>query len=113
VDRYLPGVAEAVIACLGTKAACDPALDPVNCTDLATDKACPSASAKAQCTQVVPACDPNAGGIGSSITQEGCEMFARAMTDAGAAEFFGCLQQKIDSGTCAADNVLCADAIRR
>ena len=111
--RYKGQVADAVAACLANERACNADTNVVLCVDRAFARACPTAEAKTLCAQLVPACDPNAGGVGSIIDLEGCESLFRGLSPAGRDELGTCIRAKITAGTCAREVGACADAIRR
>jgi hypothetical protein len=111
--RYKGQVADAVAACLARETACNPDTNVVLCVDRAFARACPTAEAKTLCAQLVPSCDPNAGGVGSIIDLEGCESLFRGLSAAGRDELATCIRGKITAGTCAREVGACADAIRR
>ena len=113
VDHYKLGVAQVAIACLVALPSCSTQSDVYACVDKALGNACADPAAPAYCTSIVKACDPNAGGLGSSIDQQGCVTFANGFSAAGRSTFAGCLQSKIEAGTCPTEVVTCADEIRR
>lgn len=110
-NHYRAGVAEAAIACVNKS--CTSVASLSLCVDSALAEACPEGTAASYCRPLVTACDPDAGGIGSTISQEGCESFANGLSAAGRSVFASCLQAKITAGTCARENAACADEIRR
>jgi hypothetical protein len=60
----------------------------------------------------VTACDPNAGGPGSNITESDCETLADALTTAGRNEYQSCLQTQISGGNCPNTVLTCTQQIR-
>jgi hypothetical protein len=83
------------------------------CVDTAAGMACADPTSKGYCGALVKPCDPNAGGAGSNIDEQGCELLTNGMSSSGRSAFAGCLQSKIDAGTCPAEVVNCADEIRQ
>jgi hypothetical protein len=113
VPRYKAGVATAAATCIANLRSCTSAPEVLPCVDLALGRACADPTAAPYCTPLVTACDPNAGGVGSIISQSGCESFAIGMSASGRAAFASCIQSKIASGTCAKDVGSCADEVRQ
>jgi len=113
VPRYKAGVATAAATCIANLRSCTSAAEVLPCVDLALGRACADPTATPYCTPLVTACDPNAGGVGSVISQDGCVSFASGMSPSGRAAFASCIQSKIASGTCAKDVGSCADEIRQ
>ena len=111
--HYKAGVAQAAASCIMALPSCTDALDVVPCVDKALADACSDPTSPNYCAPLVTACDPDAGGFGSIITQEGCESFANGLSDAGRAVFAACIQDKISSGTCAVEVGSCGDEIRQ
>jgi hypothetical protein len=112
-DHYKLGVAQTAIACLVALPSCSTASDVRSCVDKALGNACTDSTSAAYCTSIVKACDPNAGGFGSNISQQGCLSLANGFSASGRSTFKGCLQGKIEAGTCPAEVVTCADDIRQ
>lgn len=113
VPKYKGGVADAMVTCLSGVAACDPGRDVTACLDRALGRACATPEANATCSTIVPQCDPNAGGVGSAISQEGCASIVRGMSTAGSDEFVACIRAKIAAGTCPREVATCAEDVRR
>lgn len=113
VAHYKLGVAQVAVACLLDLPSCAVPTDVFACVDMALGMACADPTSTGYCTPLVKACDPNAGGPGANIDQAGCESFAHGMSSSGRSAFAGCLQSKIDGGTCPAEVVVCADDIRQ
>ena len=113
LDRYKLGVAQTAIACLLALPSCSTATAVRACVDTALGNACPDGTSAGYCTPIVKACDPNAGGVGSNIDQQGCVSVANGLSSAGRSTFTGCLQSKIEAGTCPTEVVTCADEIRQ
>lgn len=113
LDHYKLGVAQVAITCLLKLSSCSTTTDVIACVDAALGQACADPTSKGYCTPLVKACDPNAGGAGSSIDEQGCESFANGFSSSGRTAFTSCLQSKIDVGTCPTEVVTCADEIRQ
>ncbi|MBX3200955.1 MAG: hypothetical protein KF894_22640 [Labilithrix sp.] len=113
VARYRPGVAQVAARCVAALPSCESPLDVIPCVDQAVASACADPSSTAYCKPLVSACDPDAGGPMSAISEQGCVMLANGLSDAGRAAFKSCLDDKIASGTCAMEVIECADEIRR
>ncbi len=113
LDHYKLGVAQTAIACLVALPSCSNTNDVRTCVDVALGNVCADPTADGYCTAIVKKCDPNAGGAGSNIDQQGCVGFANGLTASGRSTFQGCLQSKIEAGTCPAEVVTCADEIRQ
>ncbi|MBX3214125.1 MAG: hypothetical protein KF850_18975 [Labilithrix sp.] len=113
VAHYRPGVAQVAARCVAALPSCESPLDVIPCVDQAVASACADPSSPTYCKPLVSACDPDAGGPMSAISEEGCVMLANGLSDAGRAAFQSCLDDKIASGTCALEVVECADEIRR
>jgi len=112
VPRYKGAVADALVTCLAARPTCSDG-DVTLCLDRALAITCDTAEAQSACRGIVTRCDPNAGGVGSAISQEGCESIVRGMTAAGRAELFACIEAKIVAGTCPREVATCAEDIRR
>ncbi len=110
--RYKRGVAQTAVDCITKLGTCADPYEPRNCVDLALGRACGDATAKTYCTPLVTACDPNAGGAGSNITESDCEVLASAMTSTGRMDLASCLQGQITAGTCPNGAVMCTTSIR-
>ena len=110
--NYRVGVAETAVACVRALGSCSDVTQVRSCVDLALERACPSPTATGYCTPLVTACDPNAGGDGSNISERGCESYASALSPTGRGVFSGCIAKQVDAGTCAAGIIDCAEAIR-
>jgi len=113
VDHYKLGVAQVAVTCILKLSSCSIPTDVMACVDGALGRACVDSTSKGYCTPLVKACDPNAGGPGSSIDEAGCESFANGFSSSGRTAFATCLQSKIDVGTCPTEVVACADEIRQ
>lgn len=113
VDHYKLGVAQVAVRCLLALSSCSTTTDVFNCVDTALGMACADPTSKPYCGGLVKPCDPNAGGTGSNISEQGCESFANGLSANGRSAFAGCLQGKIDAGTCAVEVVMCGDDIRQ
>jgi len=113
LDHYKLGVAQTAISCFLALPSCGNANDVRTCVDKALGNVCADPTADGYCTGIVKKCDPNAGGAGSNIDQKGCVDIANGLTGSGRTTFLGCLQSKIEAGTCPAEVVTCADEIRQ
>lgn len=109
--HFRPGVAYAAAECIATRPDCT--IDDVQpCIDHAALDMCPSSTAKSYCEAFVLRCDPNAGGMGAAISQEGCEQLATALGDQGRTVFRDCIEAAIAAGTCIDDVVKCTEKLR-
>ena len=113
LDHYKLGVAQTAIACLVALPSCSSRNDVTTCVDKALSNVCADPTADGYCTMIVKKCDPDAGGAGSNIDQQGCVAFANGFTASGRSAFQGCLESKIEAGTCPAEVVTCANEIRQ
>ncbi|MBX3261163.1 MAG: hypothetical protein KIS78_19305 [Labilithrix sp.] len=113
VSHYRPGVAQYAARCAAALPSCESPFDMIPCVDQAVARACSEPTSSAYCKALVSACDPDAGGPMSGISEQGCVMLANGLGAAGRATFKACLDDKIASGTCAQEVVACADEIRR
>ncbi len=112
VARYKLGVAQVAVSCLRRLPSCSDVLDVRLCVDNALMGACRDNSAASACAPLVRPCDPNAGGPGSIIDDNGCEAFMRGLNPTGRGALASCIQNKIDAGTCASQVDQCTDQIR-
>lgn len=112
-DHYKLGIAQTAIACIAQLGGCSNVGEVGNCVDKAIGRACKDSTSPAYCSPLVTSCDPAAGQSGSNVDEDGCERFANALSAAGRSTFSGCIQSKIDAGTCATEIVTCGDEIRR
>ena len=107
--HYRGGVADFAVRCLAGLPSCADPSNVIACVELARARSCTAAGSAAFCMPRVVACDPQ----GFAISEQGCESFAQAMTDAGRAVFADCIDTKVDAGTCADEVGECADQIRQ
>jgi len=110
-DHYKLGVAQLATACILKLASCATPSDVSSCLGIALGNVCADSTAAPYCTSFVKTCDPNAGALGSTITQEGCVSLARGLSASGRSAFLGCVQSKIDAGTCPVEFVTCDNEI--
>lgn len=113
VAHYKLGVAQVAVTCMRKLTDCSDVLDVRLCVQNALMGACQDKTAPGACTPLVLPCDPNAGGLGSLIDENGCEAFMRSLNPAGRGAFASCIQAKIDAGTCASEVVQCTDQIQQ
>lgn len=107
--HYRQGVAEHAAACISKLSSCTDPTVAFACVDDALARACAVSSATSYCTPLVKSCDPTE----FTITQSGCEIFATGMNEAGRDIFGGCIQAKVDAGTCPDEVAECANEIRQ
>lgn len=109
--RFKRGVAQAAIACLRDLGACGDANAARSCVARALGRACADTTAAGYCRPLVTACDPNAGGAGSNISQADCERFASSLSASGRNTLKICMDAQVSGGTCASDVVDCFRAL--
>ena len=101
--RFKRGVAQTAIACLRELGTCGDANATRGCVARAHARACADATSAGYCGPLVTACDPNAGGAGSNISQADCERVASALSASGRSTLKTCMEAQVSSGTCASD----------
>ena len=113
VAHYKLGVAQVSVTCLRKLPSCANIDDVRLCVDNALGASCKDTTSPAYCTPLVKPCDPNAGGLGSQIDEQGCESFGNGLSASGRDALSTCIHGKIDAGTCPNDVRLCTDQIRQ
>jgi len=113
VAHYKLGVAQVAVTCMRQLPDCSQVLDVRLCVQNALMAACQDTTAPGACAPLVLPCDPNAGGLGSLIDQNGCEAFMRGLNPTGRGALASCIQGKIDAGTCANEVTQCTDQIQQ
>ena len=112
VANYKLGIAQVAVTCLLALPSCSNVLDVNLCVDNALGQSCKDTTSSAYCAPLVQACDPNAGGPGSLIDEQGCASIANGLSASGRSTLSTCIRSKIDGGTCPNDVQLCTDQIR-
>ena len=112
VDHYKLGLAQVAVTCILKLPSCSTPSDVRTCVDDALLASCKDTTSAGYCKPLVKTCDPNAGGFGSNIDELGCESFANGLNTSGRDTFSGCIQGKIDAGTCPTEIIACTDQIR-
>jgi hypothetical protein len=95
-----PGVSNAARNCmlaLTPTELCDDALNTYHCVDQALRGACPDATAKPSCDQILafPACSGK-----TDVTAETCEAYLSGLTDAGRTQMVTCMEGYCDLYSC-------------
>jgi len=111
VLHYKLGVAQVAVTCMRQLPDCSNTLAVRLCVENALMSACQDTTALGACTPLVKPCDPNAGGPGSLIDENGCVAFMRGLNPTGRGALASCIQDKISKGTCATEVVECTDQI--
>ena len=109
--NYRLGIALATGECLKKLASCNPD-NVAPCIDHTVLDVCPDPTAKAYCEAFVLRCDPDAGGIGAAISEDGCEELASSLNETGRTTFRGCIETAIEAGTCRQNVVKCVQQLR-
>lgn len=113
VAHYKLGVAQVAVTCMRKLPDCSNLLDVRLCVESGLMQACPDTTAPGACAPLVLPCDPNAGGLGSLIDENGCESFMRGLSPTGRGALASCIGSKIEAGTCANEVVECTDQIQQ
>jgi len=113
VAHYKLGVAQVAVTCMRQLPDCSQVVDVRLCVQNALMAACQDTTAPAACTPLVKPCDPNAGGLGSLIDENGCEAIMRGLNPTGRGALASCIHGKIDAGTCASEIAQCTDQIQQ
>jgi hypothetical protein len=112
VAHYKLGVAQVAVTCMRKLPDCSTVLDVRLCVQNALMAACRDTTAPGACAPLVLPCDPNAGGMGSLIDQNGCEAYMKGLNPTGRGALAACIKDKIEAGTCASEVVQCTDQIQ-
>jgi len=113
VAHYKLGVAQVAVTCMRKLPNCSNALDVRLCVQNALMEACQDTTAPGACAPLVLPCDPNAGGFGSLIDENGCEAFMKGLNPTGRGVLTSCIRGKIEAGTCANEITQCTDQIEQ
>lgn len=113
VAHYKLGVAQVAVTCMRQLPDCSKVLDVRLCVENALAEACQDTTTPGACAPLVLPCDPNAGGLGSLIDENGCEAFMRGLNPTGRGALASCIQGRIDAGTCANEVTQCTDQIQQ